>query len=134
MSKLTRIAIISLCCLLIGAMIVGISAAIFYYTPRRCDTKDVSFSCTTTVSDNTATVCLSVDKPYNYNGYKCVEREETNGSVYAYLFIYGTYADQQIASCDEDGTITLEIPLGEDVVRLILQGEDSKKTIWIKGN
>lgn len=134
MSKLTRISVISLCCLLIGIMIVGLSTAVFYYAPRRCDTKDVTFNCTTTVKNNTATVYLSINKPYNYSTFKYTEREQASGSVYAYLFIYGTYADRQVASCDEDGSFTLEIPLGEDVTRLILQGEDSKKTIWIKGN
>jgi hypothetical protein len=47
----------------------------------------------------------------------------------AYVFIYGTYMDQDIA---EDGVFNLKVPIG-DADKITFYGNGTKKTLWVKG-
>lgn len=135
MSKFYRITVITFCCLMLAVLILGTSSAVFFLRQRECDTKDVEFESSTVVENGVATLRISLKgSPYCYSSYSCIYKEESDEKTYAYLYIYGTYKDKEIAVYDETGFFTLEIPLDKDIDRLILQGEDSKKTIWIRSD
>ena len=132
MNRFYKLVIITFCCLLVAGAILAGSTLIFYNRPRDCDTSQVLFARSTTVEDNIASLRLSVDKDgYYYHSYKLSYRVNDDGVLYAYLTMRGCYADHFAVESDADGYFDLEIPIREGTARLILQGENSQKTIWI---
>ena len=117
--------------LLFSIIVITVSFRSYFYKNREYKTSEITFVSDTKVVTNDSysiDVKISKNSDKNYSEYK-VDYVKEDDLLIAYVFIYGTYIDQEIA--DEDNTFNLKVPLG-DADKITFYGNGSKKTLWIK--
>lgn len=117
--------------LLFSIIVITVSFRSYFYKNREYKTSEITFVSDTKVVTNDSysiDVKISQNSDKNYSEYK-VDYVKEDDLLIAYVFIYGTYIDQEIA--DEDNTFNLKVPLG-DADKITFYGNGSKKTLWIK--
>lgn len=117
--------------LLFSIIVISVSFRSYFFKNREYKTSEITFVSDTKVVTNdsyTIDVKISQNSDKNYSEYK-VDYVKEDDLLIAYVFIYGTYIDQEIA--DEDNTFNLKVPLG-DADKITFYGNGSKKTLWIK--
>lgn len=117
--------------LLFSIIVITVSFRSYFYKNREYKTSEITFVRDTKVVTNDSysiDVKISKNSDKNYSEYK-VDYVKEDDLLIAYVFIYGTYIDQEIA--DEDNTFNLKVPLG-DADKITFYGNGSKKTLWIK--
>lgn len=117
--------------LFLTLLVISVSFYSYFYKNREYKTSEITFIGDTKVITEemySIDVKVSDKSDKNYSKYR-VDYVKEDDLLIAYVFIYGTYMDQEIA--DEEGVFNLKVPLG-DADKITFYGNNSKKTLWIK--